>query len=175
MVRRTSHMSTRNWPVLLLALAVVTGCAAWRPRFLGGTLGSRVAVPHDAVPMGQFVRGEVALQHNDIDAAVDAFEKAVAADPNAPMIRLRLATLYVRTGKLEKARAQCEQVIAVEPNNMDAMALYAGIVTALGKDDDAISAYERLIARDPDFQEAYLYLGALYGKRGDTARAIRRS
>src|SRR5262245_21725366 len=133
MVRRTSLMSTRKWPVLLLALATVTGCAAWRPRFLGGTLvGPRVAVPHGAIPMGQFVRGEVALQHNDIDAAVDAFEKAVAADPNAPMIRLRLATLYVRTGKLDKARAQCEQVIAVEPNNMDAMALYAGIVTALG-------------------------------------------
>src|SRR5262249_61216947 len=115
MVRRTSLMSTRNWPVLLLALALMTGCAAWRPRFLGGTLlGPKAAVPKDAVPMGQFVRGEVALQHNDVDGAVDAFEKALAADPNASMIRLRLATLYVRTRKPDTARTPCRDVTAGE-------------------------------------------------------------
>src|SRR5215467_12915112 len=133
MVRGRASMYTRRAAVVTLALATVTGCAGLRPRFLGGSaLGPPVAVPDDAVPMGQFVRGEVALQHNDMDTAVNAFEKAVAADPNTPMLRLRLATLYVRTAKLDKARAQCEQVLAAEPNNLDAMALYAGIVTAQG-------------------------------------------
>ena len=144
-----------------------------RPRWLGGaSLGAPVQIPHNAVPMGEFVRGEAALQHNDIDTATDAFEKAVHADPDTPMLRLRLATLYVRNGKLEKAREQCERVVAAEPDNMDALALLAGIDSALDRDDDAIAIYERVLAHDPDVQEAYLYLGALYGKRGQVDQAI---
>ena len=109
----------------------------------------------------------MALQQNDMDTAVDAFEKAVQADPDTPMLRLRLATLYVRTGELDqRARAVRARGAKRQPDNLDALALLAGIDTALGRDDDAIHSYERLLARDPDFQEAYLYLGALYGKRG---------
>src|SRR5215470_12104702 len=131
MVPRRTFMHPRNTAVLALALAMASGCASIRPHWLGGTaFAPKADIPHNAVPMGQFVRGEVALQHNDMDTAVEAFEKAVAADPNTPMLRLRLATLYVRTAKLDQARAQCEQVLAAEPNNLDAMALYAGIVTA---------------------------------------------
>src|SRR5262249_59915196 len=123
---------------------------------LGGPRpGPPVAVPPDAVPMGQFVRGEWALQRDDRDTAVDAFEKAVAADPNTPMLRLRLATLYVRTGKLDKARGQTEQVIAAEPTNLDAMALYARLGTPQGKDDDPIPAHERPLPPDPPLQEGY--------------------
>ena len=55
-----------------------------------------------------------------------------------------------------------------QPDNLDALSLLAGIDTALGRDGDAIQSYERLLAVDPDYQEAYLYLGALYGKQGDS-------
>jgi tetratricopeptide (TPR) repeat protein len=168
-------MHTRNAAALVLALATVSGCAAVRPRWLGGgSLGAPVKIPQNAVPMGEFVRGEAALQQNDIDTATDAFEKAVHADPTRSMLRLRLATLYVRNGKLEKAREQCERVVAAEPDNMDAPALPAGIDSALNRDDDAIAIYERVLAHDPDVQEAYLYLGALYGKRGQVDQAIAR-
>src|SRR5262249_58391907 len=101
------------------------------------SLGAPVEIPRNAVPMGEFLRGEVALQQNDVDTAVDAFEKAVRADPDTPMLRLRLATLYVRNGKLDKARDQCERVVAAEPDNLDALALLAGIDTAPGRDDHA--------------------------------------
>src|SRR5262249_14099936 len=98
-------MHTRNAAALGLALATASGCATVRPRWLGGSpLGTPVDIPHNAVPMGEFLRGEVALQQNDIDTAVDAFEKAVRADPDTPMLRLRLATPYVRNGKLRKGR-----------------------------------------------------------------------
>src|SRR5262249_26244750 len=96
-------MHTRNAAALVLALATASGCAAVRPRWLGGSsLGTPVKIPPNAVPMGEFLRGEVALQQNDIDTAVDAFEKAVRADPDTPMLRLRLAILYVRNGRLDK-------------------------------------------------------------------------
>src|SRR5262249_8102839 len=141
MVRERASMHSRSAAVLTLALATVTGCAGLRPRFLGGTsLGPPVAVPHHAGPMGPFGPREGAPQGKARDTAGEGSERGAAADPNTPMLRLRLATLYVRTGKLDKARGQTEQVIAAEPSNLDAMALYAGIVTAQGKDDDAIAA-----------------------------------
>ena len=88
-------MHPRNTAVLGLALAMATGCASMRPHWLGGSsLGPPVDIPRAAVPMGEFVRGEVALQRNDMDTAIDAFEKAVAADPDTPMLRLRLATAF---------------------------------------------------------------------------------
>src|SRR5262245_36868093 len=173
MVRRRASMSLRSPVVLVLALATATGCAGLGPRWLrGGGLGAPVDIPHDAQPMGQFVRGQVALQSNDVDTAVDAFQKAVDADPNTPMLRLRLATLYVRTGNLLRAREECEEVVAQDPDNLDALGLLAGVDTALGRDEDAIATYERILTRDPDVQEAYLYLGALYGKRGQIDQAV---
>src|SRR5262245_64513784 len=173
MVPRRTFMRPSSTAVLALALAMASGCASIRPRWLRGTaFGPKPDIPHNAVAMGEFVRGEVALQRNDMDTAVDAFEKAVAADPNTPMLRLRLATLYVRTGHLDRAREQCQRVVQMQPDNLDALALLAGVDTALGNEDAAINTYEQILARDPDFQEAYLYLGALYGKRGQTDQAI---
>src|SRR5215510_2313072 len=128
MVPGRTFMHPRNTALLALALAMASGCASIRPRWLGGTaFAPKADIPHNAVPMGEFVRGEVALQRNDMDTAVDAFEKAVAADPNTPMLRLRLATLYVRNGRLDKARDQCQRVVAAEPDNLEGLALLAGI------------------------------------------------
>ena len=166
-------MSHRDAAVLVLALAMTSGCATLRPRWIGGSSPSvRPDIPADAVPMGAFVRGEAALQQNDMETAVTAFEQAVKADPDTPMLRLRLASLYVRAGQLGNARGQCVEVLKRQPDNLDALALLAGIDTALGRDSDAIAGYERLLALDPDYQEAYLYLGALYGKQGETERAV---
>src|SRR5262245_46397794 len=118
MVPGTASMRPRNAAILMLALATASGCAGMSPRWLKSGLGTPVDVPKDAIPMGQFVRGEIALQRNDIDTAVSAFEKAVEADPDTPMLRLRLATLYVRTGRLDLARAQCAKVVESQPDNL---------------------------------------------------------
>ena len=166
-------MSHRDVAVLVLALAMTSGCTTLKPRWLRSTIpGLRPNLPADAVPLGAFVRGEAALQQNDMETAVAAFEQAVKADPETPMLRLRLASLYVRTGELADARAQCAEVVKRQPDNLDALSLLAGIDTALGRDGDAIQSYERLLAVDPDYQEAYLYLGALYGKEGDSVNPI---
>src|SRR5262245_61434897 len=141
MVPRSLLMSHRDAAVLVLALAMTSGCATLKPRWIrGSTPVLRPNIPADAVPMGAFVRGEAALQQNDMDTALTAFEKAVKADPDTPMLRLRLASLYVRTGQLGSARAQCVEVLKRQPDNLDALSLLAGIDTSLGRDNDAIQS-----------------------------------
>ena len=49
------------------------------------------------------------------------------------MLRLRLASLYVRAGKLEQALEQCQVAVNAEPENADGLALLAGILSSLGR------------------------------------------
>jgi Tfp pilus assembly protein PilF len=116
--------------------------------------------------------GQLALERDDPEAALPAFETAVAADPGTAMLRVRLASLYVRAGKLEKALEQANAAVQLEPDNLEALALQGGILSSLGRDDEAILAYERMRQINPGIQDPYLYLSALYAKRGDTDRAI---
>src|SRR5262245_17231457 len=114
--------------VLTLAVFVAGGCATLR-HGLRGTPGfeTPVEMPADAPALGQFLRGQVALNQNDYDTALDAFERAVAEDPNTPLLRLRLAGLYVRAGELNKALEQCQIAVEADPDNPEGLALYAGI------------------------------------------------
>ncbi len=46
------------------------------------------------------------------------------------------------------------------------------MLSSTGKDDESIGAYEKVLQLDADNQEAYLYLGALYGKQGKLTEAV---
>src|SRR6185503_6025854 len=149
------------WPrvaaVSVVAVVLLSGCAGVRHRLLGGGMsGPPVEVPEDAKPLGHFLRGQVALTQNDVPTAVKEFEKAISEDPSTPWLRLRLAQLYIRQSRLDEALQQVKGVI----------------LSALGRDAEAVDSYERVLAIDPNVQEAYLYLGALYGKRGDLDKAV---
>jgi tetratricopeptide (TPR) repeat protein len=122
--------------------------------------------------MGAFLRGQLALERDDPEAALPAFETAVEADPGTAILRVRLASLYVRAGKLEKALEQSQAAVDLEPENLEALTLLGGILSSLGRDEEAIGAYERMRQINPTLQDPYLYLSALCAKRGDTDRAV---
>ena len=137
---------SRSAAVVMLAF-LATGCAGLRRgSLLGreGGFGPAVEPPPDAVAMGSFLKGEVALTQNDMETALAAFQAAVRADPDAPLLRLRLAPLYVRSGQLDRALEQVDAVVKLEPTNLEALGLQAGVLSALGRDDEAVATYERL-------------------------------
>src|SRR5258705_442589 len=92
--------------------------------------GPTSSCPGCARPMGHFFRGEMALSRNDADTALHEFEAAVRADPASPMLRARLAALYVRAGQLDKALEQCRAALAAEPENPEMLGLVAGILSS---------------------------------------------
>src|SRR5438093_1030236 len=132
----------RPFPLLAVALALsLNGCTGLRlaVRHPRAAFGAAAPLPDDAAALGHFFRGEVALAQNDPDTAVSAFEAAVAADPDTPLLRLRLASLYVRDGHLDRALAQVNAVVAAEPTNVEALGLLAGVQSSLGRDDEAVA------------------------------------
>ncbi len=102
--------------------------------------------------MGHFVTGEVALNDGNYEVALREYRAAVENDPTSPLLRLRLATLLVRTGALAAALEHCQAVVDLQPDSIEARLLLAGILSALNRQDDAAAQYARVIesrARQP--------------------------
>lgn len=166
--------STARVVAILFVVVGGSGCSTLREHLLPATFdaGPRATLPPEARARGHFVKAEVALSRNDLARAVKEYEKAVEADPGTSMLRMRLATLYVRTGNLDGALVQAQKVADADPGNLEALELLAGAMSARGKDDEAVALYERVLAADPDRTEPYLYLGALYSRKGDVEKAV---
>jgi len=67
----------------------------------GGT--PAVDVPSDARAMSAFLRAEFAMNDGDRQEALKDYADAVQADPSNAALKVRLATLYVRDGRLKEA------------------------------------------------------------------------
>ncbi len=130
-----------------------------------------VEIPSDARAMAAFLKAEVATNEGDREEALKDYADAVRYDPNNASLRVRLATLYVRDGRLKDALEQVNRALATSPDSVEARLLAAGITSALGDDKTAEQDYKEVLKLNPKSQEAYLYLGTLYAKRGDYAQA----
>src|SRR2546422_7996837 len=108
----TTSMARISFAVTLaLVLQLASGCAGLKhpwPGLLGADrrLEPPVELPPEAGALGHLPRGEVAISRGDADRATREVEQAGAADPDTALLRRRPATLYARTGPLERAPPQ---------------------------------------------------------------------
>ena len=61
--------------------------------------------------------------NNEIDAAITAFEQAIARDTNYANARYFLALAYAQNGNTDGAREQLESVLALNPGNAEVTTL----------------------------------------------------
>src|SRR5207247_3621329 len=101
-----------------------TPLRGWSPATASLTAQPAALTSEDRA-LGHFLKGQIALNQGDYDAALEEYEAVVQEDPQTPMLRLRLATLYVRKGNLDKALEQCRRVVEQDPKNTDARLLLA--------------------------------------------------
>src|SRR5260370_317049 len=102
-----------------------------------------VDVPSDARAMSAFLRAEVAMNDGDREVALTNYAEAVQYDPTNAALKVRLATLYVRDGRLKEALDQVNQALALNPDSADPRLLGAGISSALGDDNTAEKDYRQ--------------------------------
>jgi tetratricopeptide (TPR) repeat protein len=114
-----------------------------------------------------------ALERKDRDAAVKAYEQAIAADPSFLDARINLGLLLHQGGRLAKAeRAYRDAILAC---GRDPMLLFnlGVLLEDLGRRRDALEAYRAALRGDPAFADCHYNLALLCESLGRSKDAIR--
>lgn len=119
----------------------------------------------DSEAMHHFLVGQLSLGEEDFDGALNNFEKAQElTHESAALINSKLADLYLRFGKLDKAEAAAKKALDESPSEPYVRMLYAGVLEALGREGEARPIYSALVTEFPQKVDGYLLLSNLHVK-----------
>jgi len=129
-------------------------------------------VPAAAVMHDWYTQG-LALEREDIAAALDAYERALAADPEHVDARLNLGRLLHETGRFARAEQVYREGLDADGN--DPLLLYnlAVLLEDMDRKPDAMEAYEAALLEDPLFADCHYNLALLCEELGRPKHAIR--
>jgi tetratricopeptide (TPR) repeat protein len=121
--------------------------------------------------------GQALLATGDSAGAVDAFRKALVANPNDFGSNMQLAILLKEEDKMDEAVACLDRALRVRPGDPGARYQRATILLHDNKTEDARAELEAIVAEAPDFTEAHVTLATVYYRLkrkgdGDRERAI---
>ncbi|HKY31388.1 MAG TPA: tetratricopeptide repeat protein [Candidatus Polarisedimenticolia bacterium] len=119
-----------------------------------------------------FRRG-MALESQDREAAMEAYERAVLHDPGLHQARINLGCLLHEAGRLDKAEGVYREAIRV--GGGDPLLLYnLGVLLAdTGRKSEAAEAYRAALRADPGFADCHYNLALLCQGLGQLKDAIR--
>ncbi len=128
-----------------------------------------------------YERGTGYLQHgapDDVDRAIDAFNKALAEDSNYALAYAGLGQAYAGKYNATKNPAWLEQATrdagrAVELNDrlIPVRMSLAGVYQQTGQLDKALAEYKSVLERDPTVTDAEYHLGEIYQTQGKNKQA----
>ena len=115
-------------------------------------------------------QGYQAFQKNDLAAARESYQKALARDPSNRDALLGLAAIDVRSGQLEAAEARYLKVLEMDPRDGQAT---AALVSLRGRLDPVASEsrLKTLIANQPNTAQLHFALGNQYAQQSRWAEA----
>lgn len=134
---------------------------------LGDALAERV------VGAGLYVsRGNVAYTQGNYNMAIQAYTKAVDADPTNEIAVQGLASAYARAGRPEEAIGVYEEILQRTPD--DAVILYnlGTLLSDLGQRERAMTTLERTVEVAPTFDDALFNLALMHEQDGSWQRAL---
>jgi protein O-GlcNAc transferase len=106
------------------------------------------------------------------DAAVAAYERALALTPNLQAARINLGLAHFRAGAIAKAIATFNEALARDPSSIQARSLLGLALVEAGRHDEAIPHLEAASARMPDDAAILFGLGRAYASAGRPVDAI---
>lgn len=109
----------------------------------------------------------------EFERAISEYRKAIALNPNSPIVFNRLGVAYSELKQYDAALDAYERALALSP--MTAEPHYNMGLVYLKKGDlpRALKAFKRAIAMDPEWGDAYTGLGEVYLKQGGFGQAVR--
>jgi tetratricopeptide (TPR) repeat protein len=121
---------------------------------------------------GWFDRG-VALEREDAEAAINAYERAIAANPSLLDARINLGRLLHEAGRFAEAERVYRE--AMRACGRDPVLLYnlGVLLDDMERKAEAMQAYEAALCGDPGLADCHYNLALLYEKLKKPKDAIR--
>ncbi len=107
-----------------------------------------------------------------IDAAIDAYRKALEANPAAPGALVNLGTILFRQRKFKLAREHYERAVAADPTYPLAHFNLGNLADEQGDFELARKCYLEAARLNPRYADAYFNLALLAERTNDILRAI---
>jgi tetratricopeptide (TPR) repeat protein len=137
-----------------------------------GSIGVMTPKPEPRADEDWFERA-VELENKDLDAARNAYERAIASDPARTDARLNLGRLLHDAGHL----AQAERVYrdALQAGSRDPLLHFnlGVLLEDMDRKAEAMRAYEAALRGAPDLADGHYNLALLYEESGRAKDAIR--
>lgn len=108
----------------------------------------------------------------DFDAAETRFKRAIALEPERARFREWLVSLYLWTGRHERALAEAQRALDLDPLSSSATAELARALHANDRCDDALTLLEDLDGLDPPLLRVPTILAQCYAKQEMWSRAL---
>jgi tetratricopeptide (TPR) repeat protein len=103
--------------------------------------------------------GNYDFGRQDYDAAVAAYEKAIAIDPGFSQPYNQLGYAYRFLGRLDEAERTFKKYIELIPDDPNPYDSYAELLMKRGRFQESIRSYEKALALDPHFVNSYVGIG----------------
>jgi tetratricopeptide (TPR) repeat protein len=116
--------------------------------------------------------GVLRRRRGEVSGAFDAYRKALALDPDNPVVLGNLAALYASLGRSRDAKAALELADLGEATPYTILAR-GDLEMADGRYDDALKLYRRAARAGPRLPEPYVAIARLERARGRPAEARR--
>ena len=124
-------------------------------------------------PRAILADGEAMLGAGDLDGALQAFQRAVAAAPRSALAHSKLGLVYVHKRRWDDAAAEFARAIQLDPTYAPAYSNLGNVHRERGQIDQAIAHYQKAITMDPDYWIAHQNLGVVYKQQGRVGEAVR--
>jgi tetratricopeptide (TPR) repeat protein len=98
--------------------------------------------------------------------AIEAYEKALAADPDFADAHCNLGTVFYNQERKAKARASFDRALELDPGHLEAHLNLAVMLEENGRQESALVHYKRALEADPLCAETHVSLALLYEKLG---------
>lgn len=107
-----------------------------------------------------------------VDAAVEAYQKALEFNPDAAGALVNLGTISYRQRKFRDAESYYRDAVAADPNYPLAHFNLGNLHDEQGRLDEALAHYRRAIELNPGYADAHFNLALLCERTGDALKAV---
>ena len=116
-------------------------------------------------------RGIVLARINRVNEANKAFDEALAASPNDPLVLREAGAFHYRKGDMSRADGLLRQAMRLDPRDYMASFFYARMLDETGRQAQASQYYKEVLRYVPEDAEVHEAYARSLGKTGDSAGA----